>query len=149
MLARFQSTVLLSGRGDTIFLPIRKTILLIIELPSFVATLNLVCAVLCDSHYFWILKFTLGCPLERKSMYEEARANLLAFADELVEQGEDGQDEICRDAAHRLPVEIRIPFPDQSVFRERRSFLNSDGNVPQFAYNTPPRTPMDGGGGIR
>lgn len=82
-------------------------------------------------------------------MYEEARANLLALADELEEQGEDGQAEICRDAAHRLPVEIRIPLPSQSIFREKRSLLYFNGYVPQFAYNTPPRIPMDGGGGIR
>ena len=66
-------------------------------------------------------------------MFEEARANLLALADELEEQGEDGLAEICRDAAKRLHVESRTPLPNQSIFRERQALLYLDGYVPQYA----------------
>ena len=72
------------------------------------------------------------------NMYEEARANLLALADELEELGEDGQAEICRDAANRLPVECGIPLPFHAIFRK------------SSLHNTPLScNPMDGGGGIR
>ena len=66
-------------------------------------------------------------------MNEEARANLLAFANELEEQGEDGQAQICRDAASRLPGESRIPLPNQTYISGEWSLLCLDGFVPQFA----------------
>ena len=46
-----------------------------------------------ESNYIGIWKFALAQQLEKDNMYEEARANLLALANELEEQGEDGQAE--------------------------------------------------------
>ena len=66
-------------------------------------------------------------------MNEEARANLLALANELEEQGEDGQAQICRDAAKRLPGVGRIPLPVQIYIPGEQSLFCLDGFVPQFA----------------
>ena len=86
-----------------------------------------------ESNYIGIWKFVHVRPLERDNMYEEARANLLALANELEVLGEDGQAEICRDAAKRLPVEIRTPLPNHSITRGKQSLLYFEGFVPQYA----------------